>query len=138
MTAKQYLSQAIQLDRRIRAKRANIKHLRELACSVSPAAGEYAGKSGAGDPVGRSAARIADLEAELRADVKRYTALHREIAAVIDRVPDARYVELLTRRYICGQTWEQIAEGMSYNSRWVRRLHGKALYAVSLILQTGP
>ena len=130
MTAKQYLSQAIQLDRRIRAKRADIKRLRDLACSVSGSSGDHVGHAGVSDRVGSSAAKIADLEAEIDADIRRYTELHREIAAVIDSVPDARYAELLTLRYLCGETWERIAVGMNYSYRRVLQLHGFALQAV--------
>ena len=134
MTAKQYLSQAIQLERRIRAKRAEADRLRELACSVCGTSGETPGTLAASDRVGRSAAKIVDLEAELCADIERYTALHREITAVIDSVGDARYVELLHCRYICGQTWEQIAAGMQYSYRRVLQLHRLALNAVELKL----
>ena len=64
MTAKEYLSQAMQLARRIIAKREDIKRLRELACSVSGGSGEHTGHAGVSDRVGSGAAKIADLEAE--------------------------------------------------------------------------
>ena len=137
MTTQQYLSQALQLDRRIRAKRVEIEHLRELARSVSVSPGEYTGGNGPGDPVGRGAAKIADLEAELQADIERYTKLHREISAVIVRVPDSRYVELLTRRYIRGQTWELIADEMYYSRKRIWELHKLALDEVSRLLNSG-
>lgn len=51
----------------------------------------------------------------------------REAAARIDRVPDARGREILRRRYMERQTWEQIGEALCYDVRYCSRLHNKAL-----------
>lgn len=38
-----------------------------------------------------------------------------------------RRYEILTRRYLLGQTWEKIAVEMGYSYRHVTKLHGYAL-----------
>lgn len=53
-----------------------------------------------------------------------------EIIMAIEKVPDARYRELLINRYVRGMTWERIACEMHYSYRGVHKLHGAALQAV--------
>lgn len=55
---------------------------------------------------------------------------------IIDRInslQDERYIKLLTERYINYKTLEQAAEEMGYCNDHARRLHGKALKALSQI-----
>ena len=62
-------------------------------------------------------------------DRKRKTAqfVRKRASALIDRVPDARGREILRRRYMERQTWEQIGEAFCYDVRYCSRLHNKAL-----------
>ena len=46
---------------------------------------------------------------------------------LIDALNDWRYREVLTLRYLDGQSWEQVAVTMGYTYRGVTGLHGKAL-----------
>ena len=48
---------------------------------------------------------------------------------LIDTLKDGRYREVLTLRYLDGQSWEQVAVTMGYTYRGVTGLHGKALKA---------
>ena len=41
---------------------------------------------------------------------------------------------VLEKRYLCFQSWEQIAVEMGYDLRWLYRIHGKALEEVKAIL----
>ena len=50
--------------------------------------------------------------------------------ALIDTVEQGQLHELLTRRYIRGQTWEVIAVEMHYSWRGVHKMHLRALGAV--------
>lgn len=54
-------------------------------------------------------------------------ALREDAKARIERIADGRYREVLTRRYLQGQTFEQVAVGMGYNYRWVQRLLRRAI-----------
>lgn len=53
--------------------------------------------------------------------------MREEAKARIARVSDARYRDVLTRRYILCESWEQIACVMGYAYRHVLRVHGAAL-----------
>ena len=54
-------------------------------------------------------------------------ALREDAKARIDQLQDGRYRDVLTRRYLQGQSFEAIAVGMGFDYRWTRRLHNKAL-----------
>ena len=45
---------------------------------------------------------------------------------------EARLREVLELYYIDGFTWEQVAQRMELDPRWVFRLHGKALLRVKV------
>ena len=55
-----------------------------------------------------------------------------KLAAIdaIRQVEEPRLAEVLELYYIDGFTWEQVAERMGLDLRWVYRLHGRALTMV--------
>lgn len=58
-----------------------------------------------------------------------------EIEAVIRKVENGKYRELLVRRYLNGKTFEEVAVKMHYTWRQVHRIHGRALIAVAEVLK---
>ena len=58
-----------------------------------------------------------------------------EIERVIFMIKDATYAELLQRRYIRLQKWESIATDMKFDSRYIYKLHGKALIEADKIIR---
>ena len=59
-------------------------------------------------------------------------ALPREVVAVLNQVADARDHEILRRRYLLGQRFEEIAVEMCLEYRWVRRRHKMAVGAMTI------
>lgn len=68
-------------------------------------------------------ALVSQLEHERDMAVKQYKEIHDQIHKMQDGVEK----EVLERRYLMGEKWEEIAVQMNYNYRWVLRIHGKAL-----------
>lgn len=58
------------------------------------------------------------------AELKQYKA---EVLCIINNVKNTSYRTILTARYINNKTWEEIAQDMNYDIRWIYRLHGQAL-----------
>lgn len=58
--------------------------------------------------------------------------LQDEVTETIDAVEDIRYRILLRLRYLCGMTWEKIAEMMHADLRTVYRWHEHALNVVEV------
>ena len=75
---------------------------------------------------------IVDLQAEINRDIDRLVDLKREMVAVIKAVENIEYQTLLEKRYLCYQTWEQIAVDMGYSVRQLYRLHDEALENVAI------
>ena len=132
MTAKEYLQQAYYIDSEIDSKLAQVTVLRQTAAkatstmSITP---------GGGYDVHRMEAtivRMVDLEAEINSDIDRLVGLKREIGAKIRAVERPEYRIVLERRYLCYESWEQIAVDLGYDIRHVYRIHGEALAYVTV------
>ena len=128
MTAKEYLwrvrdaeRELKQLEQAYTQARADILHLKGIAYDVDKVTG---GK------IGDLSDAIAALEGyaqRLNAKWDELITLRETAKKLIDTLKDGRYREVLTLRYLDGQSWEQVAVTMGYTYRGVTGLHGKAL-----------
>ena len=131
MTAKEFLRQARDIDRRIDHAAERVERLRARleAGRMSRITGM---PRGGGSDWTETADRLIELEQAVNARVRDMCRIKRQAIAAIDAVEDARYRELLELYYIDGKTWEQVAEAMGIDTRRVYRLHGKALLRVTV------
>lgn len=83
-----------------------------------------------GNPVERAYCCLADYEAELDSAAAEMIRCRKKAEDIIASVDDGTQREVLTRRYIVGQRWEDIAEVMNYSRQHVTRLHGYALQSL--------
>ena len=133
MTAKEFLNRyqdAMHDERRIQTQ---IDELKERAVSLrSPDYGSHVqdGKQAEGKLLLIDEAVDLEMD-ELRPALERLQQTRRQVAQTIKAVPNGRYRELLTHRYICCKGWEWIAQRMGYNRDYLaRELHQAALSAV--------
>ena len=128
MNAKEYLSQAFRLDQKLNSKLEQVSKLRNLSMKASGLRlAERISGTKEHSLMESALVKMIDLEYEINADIDRLVDLKREMATLIERVNDPSQRLLLEMRYLCGNTWEDIAQKMGYDLRWVYRLHGKAL-----------
>ena len=129
MTAKEYLKQIEELDIKIRQKEEQLACLRETAGGA--AAIRYDKMNVqimvAKDMMERNVIKLLDLEEKVFADKLRMESLKDQIIDEIQSLDDKRYVDVLFRRYVKYQKFEQIALDMSYDYDYIRVLHGEAL-----------
>lgn len=128
MTAKEYLwrvrdaeRELKQLEQAYTQARADILHLKGIA---------YDADKVTGGKIGDLSDAIAALEGyaqRLNAKWDELINLRETAKRLIDTLKDGRYREVLTLRYLDGQSWEQVAVTMGYTYRGVTGLHGKAL-----------
>lgn len=85
-----------------------------------------------GNPVENAYCALADYEAEADRLLQEMNTARQRAEKLIASVPDQAQREVLTRRYIIGQRWEDIAESMNYSRQHVTRLHGYALQKMCL------
>ena len=136
MTAKEFLNQAYLLDQRIKSKSEQIQSLNELATSCTATmTGMPHNPNRSTSHMADAVCKIIDLQNEINRDIDRLVDLKREIVAVIKAVEDTEYQTLLEKRYLCFQTWEQIAVDMHYSGKWILKMHDRALDVVEGILK---
>lgn len=128
MTAKEYLSQAFSLDRRINCKLEQVGRLRELAEKATQTLSDMPGSAT------RNTHRMEDtivkmltLENEINDDIDKLIDIKSEITHMIKRVPNPEEQTLLEWRYLCFKTWEQISVDTGYTLQNLYKLHAKAL-----------
>lgn len=130
MTTKDYLRQIYRLDRRIELDRRKIEKLRAVLDYKPPSGGSGSGSSA--DRIPDTLAKIIEYEEQAERLTKRYIELYIEIEKAIAAVSDPVLREVLERRYLLYQKWEEIADAMHRDLRWVYRLHGKALQQLTI------
>lgn len=85
-----------------------------------------------GNPIERAYCCLADYETELSNAVAEMVRCRKTAERLISSVEDRTQREVLTRRYIIGQRWEDIAFVMNYNIRHIYKIHGAALQSMAL------
>ena len=134
MTVKEYLSQAKFLDQRINSKIQQVAALNDLATkATSTLTGMPRNPNHATSTMEEAIAKIIDLQAEINSDIDTLVDLKRDLSATIKAVGNTEYQTVLEKRYLCFQSWEQIAVEMGYDLRWPYRIHGKALDEVRAV-----
>lgn len=123
---KQYLRRYQTAKRRVGLIQEEIEELRSSKTSPVGLGDGMPRGSGTSDLSGY-AARLDELLRELEAEKELQMVTYREIRQQIGMVPDAIEQEILSRRYLIGQSWEKIAVEMKYSYRHVTKLHGHAL-----------
>lgn len=133
MTAKEYLLQYRRAEQEIDRLLEEKARWETLAEKVTPTPSKAPGRPGSNDRVGMAVAKIIDLEREIDTKVDRLVDFRREIERAISKMHGPKEREVLLRRYIQGERWEEIAEKMGLNLRWVHRVHGRALFSFQAI-----
>lgn len=123
---KKYLRRYQMAKRRVGLIQEEIEELRSSKVSPVGLGDGMPRGSGTSDLSGY-AARLDELLQELEAEKEMQMVTYREIRQQIGMVPDAIEQEILSRRYLVGQSWEKIAVEMKYSYRHVTKLHGHAL-----------
>lgn len=82
--------------------------------------------------VEQAAVMVCDTESQIAERIVQLTALRQKIEQAIEAVEDINLQNLLRRRYIQGQTFEQIAVEMHYSWRHTRRKHQIAVSKLNL------
>ncbi len=109
--------------RRERELTEEVKQQEARAQAVTPRLSGMPGGNHPGDSLPRAVEAIIQAQQELQAQINLCGYIRREVVAALEQVTNARDHEILRRRYILGQRWEQIAVEMHIEYRWVTRRH---------------
>ena len=120
------------LEQEYEQAKADILHLKAI---------QYDADKVTGGKIGDLSDAIAVLEGyaeRVNAKWDKLVALRERAKELIARIIDWRCREVLTRRYLRGQSWERIAVDMEYDFRWIIRLHGRALRSILKLTLESP
>lgn len=123
---KQYLRRYQAAKRRAKRIQEEIDALRSSETSPVGLGDGLPHGSGTSDLSGY-AARLDELMRELEAEREMQMVTYHEIWNQVKKISNATEQEVLTRRYLIGQSWEKIAVEMHYSYRQIIRIHGAAL-----------
>lgn len=135
MTAKEFLRQYGDCEKRIRSKERKIKNLKEQADSITQTLSERVQSSGSGDRQAQVVEAYIDMQRELAEEVLRFRAIQRQVCDTINALEDNRQIDVLERYYIEGMTFEQTAVDLHYSFRQVLRHHGVALVRIKDVIE---
>ena len=121
---------ALRLEEELRQ---DLEDQRSRACKTTAALTGMPGGGGDGQALPRAVESIVAIQQELQAQINICGAIRREVVAALDQVADERDHEILRRRYLRGQKFEQIAVEMNLEYRWVRRLHKKCVGKMDIL-----
>lgn len=89
------------------------------------------------DPMAESVARYLDDLESLYNTLESASVELSKILQAIDSLPDEVQKEVLTRRYINGESYESIARKMHYSTQNIYVIHGNALAGINRWLEGG-
>jgi len=136
MNAKEYLSQALWLDKKINSKQEQLETLWAMATKMTTEYIQVKVASGgvSGGHIEKTIAKIIDLRESINKDIDKFVDLKIEILETIKHVKDPIDQIILEMRYINCKSWDEVAENIGYKRSTVFKTHGKILKEVDAIL----
>ena len=135
MTAKEYLNRISQMDNEIMRKQQRCRTLRDVAMNTSVNnSNDVVQKTRDKNPLESILTKVIDLEREIEADKVRLLNLKAEVWEQLDKLSDEIPKRILWLRYADRKTWRCIASAVHFTSRYVYKLHLKALDEFEKIL----
>lgn len=89
-------------------------------------------RGGEKDALAEGMDKLIALDREIGDKVDRLIDLRREIEGYLSTVCNATQRRLLRLRYLHCMSWDRVAVEMGYELRWVYRVHGRALSALTI------
>ena len=134
MTAREYMRELLRRSARIDALHERQRHYIALAERMTASYSGMPGGRRQASRVEEYACKAADLARELDRRIDEYVDLVREAERLISRLPDERYRDVLTYRYLNGWRFPRVARAMGYERKYIYRLHEQALHALDEIV----
>lgn len=136
MKAKTFLGRAYRLDLKINTKLEQLEYLRSLAYKVTSALREDKVQNG-GQPKGTledTVIKIVMAEQAVNDEIDKFIAVKNEIEDMLRLIANDDQRLLLELRYLCFNSWEQIAVKLHISGSYVYQLHRQALDSFDSVL----
>lgn len=137
---KEYLRQVFRIEKHVEnliKERKNILTLLEKCTSTTAGYESDSSTSGthannAENNIVNYISALQDYESKLRTQITEMLIATEKLKQIIENVPKYEHRQILYKRYICFQKWEQIAVDMNYSIRRIYQIHGEALNYITL------
>ena len=137
---KEYLKQVYRIEKHIEnlvTERKNILTLLEKCTSTTAGYESDGSTSGthannAENNIVNYISALQDYESKLRTQITEMLMAKEKLKQIIENVPNYEHRQILYKRYICFEKWEQIAVDMNWSIRQVYKLHGRALENIEI------
>lgn len=128
MNAKTYLGQAYRMNQNINSKLEQLDQLRAMTCKVTSSFREDK-VSGTKDrcPMETAIIKVLSAEEDINKMIDLFIDLKDEISSAIQKLDGYETRLLLELRYLCFNSWEEIAMKMQYKTSYIYKMHGRAL-----------
>lgn len=134
MKIRELLNSHYAINHQIDMKLEQIAELRSLAAKVTTSPFSESHSQGTyTDRVGRTAARIIDLEKEINDEIDKLVETKLKIRELVSLLHDGIQRTIIERHYILNESWEKISEKIGYSRRHVTRLHDKAIENLEML-----
>lgn len=134
MTVKQWLRRARVINKEIEQLLIAKQEAYESALGIAIDVSKDKVQSSKGNSTENKLVNYIEYEFLINKRIDELIACKNEILKAISRLDNIQYRTLLTAYYINCRTWEQVAEEMNYDLRWIHRLHGRALKKIGEVL----
>ena len=135
MTAKEFMKQHERIVEKIRQIEIQIYDIEQTLGVKGVNYDSQPHGSGISQVTESTATKLIELREVQRDLVDKLWTKRIEIERIIFMIENATFAELLQRKYIRLQKWEDIATDMKFDSRYIYKLHGKALVEVDKIIR---
>lgn len=131
MDVKGYLRSMRRYDVMIQRKMDELAVIKSSVIYSSPMLGDNV--HGSSNPHKKEDAilKMVELEKYIGLTIIKLTELKSYCIQLIDTLEDASMIDIMYRRYFSNEKWEDIAKDMGITTRWVLKLHGEGLVALS-------
>ena len=134
MRAREFFRTVRRAENELKILQAKVRHYEDLGLMITTSGSPGSGQRGA-SRVEMAAVGIVDATASLTDQIREYSAIISRAQTVIDRIPQDRYRQILTFKYLCGWSFRSISDELMYeNPNSVYRAHGYALHEAQRVL----
>ncbi|EPR08121.1 DUF1492 domain-containing protein [Ruminiclostridium papyrosolvens] len=138
MNAKTYLGQAYRMNLRINNQLEQLEQLKALTSKITSSFGkERVSCTKEKSPMENAIIKIVVAEDEINRTIDRFIDLKVEISSNIQKLDNFENRILLELRYLCFNTWEEIAAKMNYRTSYIYKIHNRALKAMEKVMLGG-
>ena len=135
MRVKDFFRQVQRAESELKILDAKLRHYEDLGLSLGGSSGVIGNKNRGTSRVELAACGAVDALSALIDKKREYMAIISRAEAIIEKIPQERYRQILTYRYLCQWSFRSISDELQYNDpNSVYRAHGWALTEAQKIL----